>query len=147
MSRRQFVIGTLAGGVTIFAVGYAIFAVEPFRTFYGYAINAGSAAGVQRDVPLTWAVAIGSLAYSALITLVIGSRVRPVTFADGAKTGAVVGFLLWAAANFMLLGVTHVGNVTSTIGDSLLELVPGAMAGGVIGVVLGRLVRRPVKSA
>jgi hypothetical protein len=52
------------------------------------------------------------------------------------RTGAVVGYLLWFTANFMFLAVSNVGNVMSTLVDPLLELVPGAFAGGMVAAVL-----------
>jgi hypothetical protein len=39
----------------------------------------------------------------------------------------------------MFYGISNVGNLTSTLVDPLLELVPGALAGGVIAAVLGKI--------
>jgi hypothetical protein len=52
------------------------------------------------------------------------------------RTGAIVGYLLWFTANFMFFAVSNVGNVMSTLVDPLLELVPGAFAGGMVAAVL-----------
>jgi hypothetical protein len=52
------------------------------------------------------------------------------------RTGAVVGFLLWFTADFMFFAVSNVGNAVSTVVDPLLELVPGAFAGGMVAAVL-----------
>jgi hypothetical protein len=57
-------------------------------------------------------------------------------------TGAIVGFLMWTTSNFMLYGVTNVGDVTSTLLAPLIELVPGTVAGAVIAFVLGRISHR-----
>jgi hypothetical protein len=54
----------------------------------------------------------------------------------GVKVGAVVGFLVWFTADFMLYGISNLLNLTSTIIDPLLEVVPSAVAGGVIAMVL-----------
>ena len=51
------------------------------------------------------------------------------------RTGAIVGYLLWFTANFMFFAVSNVGNVMSTLVDPLLELVPGAFAGGMVAAV------------
>jgi hypothetical protein len=56
----------------------------------------------------------------------------------GIRIGAVVGFLLWFTADFMFYGLSNVGTLTSTVVDPLIELVPGAVAGGVIAIVLGK---------
>ena len=47
MHTKRFVIGTLAGAVTILAVGYVMFTAA-LGNFYAYAMNAGSATGVAR---------------------------------------------------------------------------------------------------
>jgi len=49
---KRFLIGTLVGGVILFATGYLIFELA-FGDFY--AANAGSATGVERDPQLMWA--------------------------------------------------------------------------------------------
>ena len=58
---------------------------------------------------------------------------------DPIRDGAVVSFLLWFTADFMLYGISNVGNLIGTVTDPLLELVPGAIAGGVIAFVFGRI--------
>jgi len=137
MHAKQLVIGTLVGAVTVLAIGYLMFTAA-LGNFYAYAMNAGSAAGVAREPQLFWAVALGALSYGALLTLVIGSRASNLTLGSGVKMGAIVSFLLWFTADFMLYGISNVGSLTTTIVDPLLELVPGAMAGGVIASVLRR---------
>jgi len=106
MDARRFVIGTLVGGVTVFASGTLIFAVAPFRDFLAYAMNAGSATGVAREPQLVWAVALGALSYSALVTLAIGSRASSLNIGAGIKIGALVGFLLWFTADFTFYGTS-----------------------------------------
>ena len=138
MDAKRFVIGTLVGGVTVFATGTLLFSIAPVRHFLDYAMNAGSATGVPREPQLVWAVALGALSYSALITLAIGYRADSLNTGSGIKIGAVVGFLLWFTADFMFYGISNVGSLTSTVVDPLLELVPGAVAGGVIAAVLGK---------
>jgi hypothetical protein len=139
MDPKRFVIGTLVGGVTVFATGTLLFSIAPVRDFLVYAMNAGSATGVAREPQLVWAVALGALSYSALITMAIGCRADSVSTGSGIKIGAFVGFLLWFTADFMFYGISNVGSLTSTVADPLLELVPGAVAGGVIAAVLGKI--------
>jgi hypothetical protein len=139
MSAKHILIGTIAGGGTVFLTGVALFAAPPLREFYRYAMNAGAATGVPRESPLLWAVLLGALSYGALVTLAIGNRTSPVSIGSGIRTGAVVGFLLWFTANFMFFGVSHVGSLATTTLDPLLELVPGAAAGGIVAAILGKV--------
>lgn len=139
MDAKRFVIGTLAGGITVLATGTLIFAIPLLRDFLGYALSSGSATGVAREPPLFWPVALGALSYGALITLAIGNLAQSPNIGAGIRIGAAVGFLLWFTADFMFYGISNVGSLTSTLVDPLLELVPGAMAGGVIAAVLSRI--------
>ena len=136
MEMKRLVTGTVVGGITLFVLGYLIFDLA-FAGFY--AANAGSAAGVARDAQLVWAVALGSLSYAALITLAIESRASSATVGTGVQMGAVVGFLLWFTADFILYGITNIANLTRTVVDPLLELVRGGLTGGVTAVVLAKI--------
>ena len=134
MDTKRLVTGTVIGGIVVFVAGYLIFDLA-FGAFYD--ANAGSATGVDRDAQLLWAVAVGSLAYAALITLGIGGRGSS-SVADGLKVGAVVGFLLWCTVDFTLYGISNVSNLTRTVVDPLLELVRGGIAGAAIAAVAGK---------
>ena len=118
--------------------GFFALRLGALSDFYVYAMNSGSATGVVRESPLVWAVVLGALSYGALVTLAIGSRTAPPSVAGGIRTGAIVGFLLWFTADFMLFGISNVGSLASTMLDPLLELVPGALAGGLVAGVLGK---------
>jgi hypothetical protein len=143
MSTKRFIVGTVVGGMTAFVAGYAMFLLPPLSRFYTYAMSAGSATGVARESPMLWAVLLGALSYAALVTLAIASRPGPTSAAGGIVIGAIVGFLLWLTANLMFFGISNVGNVASTLIDPLLELVPGAAAGGAVAVAFGRM--RPAR--
>jgi hypothetical protein len=53
--------------------------------------------------------------------------------------GAVVGFLVWFTADFMLYGISNVMNIASALIDPLLEAVPSALAGGAVAAALRRI--------
>ena len=132
MTAKQFAAGTVVGAATLSATGYVMFGIL-LANFYARALSAGSATGVPREALLFWAVGLGALSYSALV-----SRADSSTMGAGIKIGAVVGFLVWCTADFMLYGISNVLNLTSALIDPLLEVVPSAVAGGAIAVVLRR---------
>ncbi len=144
MDAKRTLIGTLAGGVALYATGYLIFNLA-FANFY--AANAGSATGVDRGTQLVWAMTLANLAYAALITFVIGNRLGTLSIGGGARIGAIVGFLLWCTADFVYYGSTNIANLTRTVVDPLLEVVHGGIGGAVIAAVLGRLSGPGRKSA
>jgi len=136
MDAKRFVVGTLVGGVVLYAVGYVIFTTI-FAAFY--AANAGSATGVDRGGELFWAMGLANLAYAALVTFAIGNRGASLSIGEGARVGAIVGFLLWCTADFVIYGTTNIANLTRTIVDPLLEIVHGGIGGAMIGAILSRM--------
>jgi hypothetical protein len=136
MDVKRFLVGTIAGGVALYATGYLIFNVI-FANFY--AANVGSATGVDRSIQIQWAEALAGLAYAALITFAIGNRSDALSLGVGARIGAIVGFLLWLTADFVFYGATNIANLTRTIVDPLLEFVHGGIGGAVIAAVLGTI--------
>ena len=114
MSARRLGIGTLVGGAAVLATG------------------------VERQSPLLWAVALGAL-HTAHSYPSRWGRGGSVSVGGGVAIGALVGLPLWFTANLMFYAISNVGNLTSTIVDSVLEPVPGAIAGGVIAALLGKI--------
>lgn len=136
MTTKQWVAGTIAGGIVVMALGYIV-----FEWLLGdfYAANGGSATGVSRDPQIVWAAAVGALAYAALILYALRSQAGSVNVSSGMKTGAVVGFLIWVCADFTLYGITNLNNLTLTIVDPLVELVRGGIVGAALGALLPKL--------
>jgi hypothetical protein len=133
---KRFIIGTVVGGITLYILGYVIFELA-FADFF--AANAGSATGVWKDPQVIWAIALGTLSYSALITLAIGTRAGSTTIVEGLKVGAIVGFLMWFGADLIIYGVWNLSNLTATIADSVLETIRAGIGGAVIAAVLGKI--------
>ena len=136
MTTKQWVAGTVVGGIVVFALGYLLFEVL-LKDFY--AANGGSATGVTRDPPVVWALAVGALAYAALILYAMKAQAASASVSSGMKIGATVGFLLWLCADFTLFGATNMSNLTVTMVDPLVELVHGGVTGAVLGALLPKL--------
>ena len=136
MDIKRLIIGTVVGGITLYILGYVIWDML-FAEFY--AANAGSATGVVKDPQAIWALALGTLSYAALLTLAIETRADSATIVDGLKIGALVGFLMWFAADFIIYGVWNLSSLTTTIVDPLLELIRAGISGAVIAGVLGKI--------
>ena len=133
MGTKRLVIGTLAGGIAMYLVGYLIWGVA----FVGFfAANAGSATDMARESRLVWAVVLGTFSLAALVTLAVGSQAGAATILNGLKIGAIVGFLVWFGVDFIHYGARNVWNLTATIVDPLLEIVRTGIGGAVIAVVL-----------
>jgi hypothetical protein len=136
METKRAVAGTVVGGIVLYVVGYLIF-TKAFASFY--AANAGSATGVDRGGELLWAMLVGNFAYAALVTYTLARRSGSWAIAEGARVGAIVGFLIWCTADFVFYGYSNIANLTRTIVDPLLEIVHGGIGGAVIAAVVGRM--------
>jgi hypothetical protein len=141
MNTKRLVIGTLVGASVLSATGYLIFGVL-LPDFYTTFLSAGSATGVARQPMLLWAIALGMLSYGLLVALAVESRSGSSTVRAGMRIGAVVSFLMWFTGDFILYGISNVGNVAGILVDPFLEAVPGAIAGGVVAAVLGHFRER-----
>ena len=93
--------------------------------------------GVMRDTPGIGWILIGQLGFGILTTLVISWR-DAASFARGARTGALLGFLMAIGYDFAQYGTSNLWSLTATLLDPLITAVLVASAGGVIGFVLGR---------
>lgn len=136
MDVKRLAIGTLVGGIVVYVLGYLIF-ILAFGSFYQ--ANLGSATGVTRDPEIMWAVFLGSCTYAALITVMIGITSGATTTGEAMKRGAIVGFLLWMTADFIVYGATNTANLTRTAVDPVLELIRGGISGGIISVLLAKV--------
>jgi hypothetical protein len=136
MNAKKLVVGIVVGTIVASIVGIVIFdnLVAGF-----YAAHMGSATGVMRESQLVWAVTLGTAAYAALITLALGTQPDGTTIVGGARTGAIVGLLLWGTADFVLLGIMNIHTPLLAIVDSLLEAVRAGFTGAAIAVVVARL--------
>lgn len=136
MSIKKLVVGIVVGTIIASIVGIIVFdnLVADF-----YSANMGSAIGVMRDEQLLWAVIVGTAAYSALITLALGTQPDGTTIVGGARTGAIVGLLVWGTADFVLLGVMNVHTPVLAIVDTVLEAIRAGITGAVIAAVLAKI--------
>jgi hypothetical protein len=134
MDAKRLLAGTIVGGIVLYVLGYLMFE-KALGSFY--AATAG--ASTDRGEVMQWALVLGNLAYAALITYTLGNRGEPLSVGRGATVGAIVGFLLWFTADFILYGSGDVASLTRTIVDPLAEIVHGGVGGAAIVAVLRRM--------
>ncbi len=130
MSQRT-VLAALAGAVTLFVLGYLTYVVLLAGFF---AANGATALGQ----PVFWAIFLGELAFGFLLAYIFSRWAAIKTFAGGFQGGAVIGILL--ALGFGLIQFGAFGNITLTavVADAVISLIRYGLAGGVVGLVLGR---------
>ncbi len=136
MDMKRLAIGTIVGGVALYAVGYLIFelAFGPY-----YAANVGSATGALRSQNLEWLLALSNLPLALLVTLGIESRPGTPSIASGFVTGAVIGFLVWLSVDAYYYGATNVWRFIIVLVDPPLSALAIGIGGAVIAAVLARM--------
>lgn len=126
---KNFLIATIAGGVTLFVLGYLIYAVLLADFFANDAIN---------PEPIMWAVTLGQLLSAAFLTIILGWK-GVANAKEGFQAGATIGVVMGLAFGLMMYG-TMVGmhTMATLIGDTVVSLVIYGIGGAVIATVLNR---------
>lgn len=133
MKEGRFWGAAVAGGVTLFLVGFVLWGLV-FEGFY--AAHAGTATGVVREEMDFFHLALGQFFWAVLLGMIIKSYAGVTGFVQGLKIGASVGFLAFLSVGLTQLSMTHLLDVTLAMVDPFVEAVWSGLGGGVIGLVL-----------
>jgi len=135
MDTKKFVLAGLAGGVSMFLLGW-LFYDKLFMNFF--AQHAGSATGVASENPHYPMLFIANLCWGFLLSLIFNKWATISTPLSGAKAGALIGFLFVAGIDLMLLALTNLSTFTGTAVDIAISTVVFAITGAVVGIVSGK---------
>jgi hypothetical protein len=136
MSAKQFSLATLAGGITLFILGY-LFYVVVLAGFF--AAHAGTATGAVREPPIIWGIFVAELALAALMTIIYGRWATISTAVGGLKAGAVIGLLYALNFGLVMFATTNTTDLTAVAVDLVVSAVRLGIAGAVIGLILGKV--------
>lgn len=136
MNAKRFAIGTLVGGVALFLLGFLLYGILLAKFFEA---NTGSATGVSKEAMEMWALALGNLAYAALLVYVFENWASISSFAGGLRAGLIIGLLVSLSYDLIMYGTTNIMNLTGVAGDVVVYAIMTGLAGGIIGWVLGRI--------
>ena len=132
MNAKKFVLAALAGGIVLVATGFLVYGVL-LREF----IQANSAAGLMKDQPDMGPLILGGLVWGSFLTLI--SRWSDAgSFAQGARTGAIVGLLVGLGINLVFYATMNLMEAVVIPINTVITSVRFALACGAIGAVLGR---------
>ena len=130
MSQRT-VLAAVAGAVTLFVLGFLTYAVL-LRDFF-----AANATAVQTE-PVLWAIAVGELAFGCLLAYIFSRWAGISTFTGGFQGGAIIGALMALGFGLIQFGAIGALNLTAVAAEVVISLIRYGIAGGVVGLVLGR---------
>ncbi|MFV1987176.1 MAG: hypothetical protein ACC682_07830 [Gemmatimonadota bacterium] len=134
MNGKRLVIGTLVGGVVLFALGYVIF-VLLMGDYYSKQITMP---GLERAAPIIWPQLLGTASLAALVTLCLEWSGAS-SAAQAFKIGAIVGLLAWLGVDLIFYGVTNMITLTQALVDPLLEAVRTGLGAVVIAGTLSKI--------
>ena len=130
MSQRT-ILAAVAGAVTLFVLGYLTYVVLLGDFF------ADHGAGTQAE-PVFWAIILGELALGCLMAHIFDRWASIRTFAGGFQAGAVIGCLLAIGFGLIKFGAFGGTDLTAVAVDTVVSVIRYGLAGGVVGMVLGR---------
>ncbi len=130
MDAKRFLIGTIVGGVTLFAVGFLV---------YGLALaNAYPATVIDREEPLLLWLFLAQFVWAALLTVILSKWPGASTAKGGFTAAAIVGLLVSTAFGLGFYAMTTLPTSVMSFVDPLLGAVIFGIAGAAIGWTLGR---------
>jgi len=131
---KNNILAVLGGTVALFGLGYLIYVV----LFGGATFHLGPGAkDVVTELNLP-AIILMEVLYAVLITIIFGRWAQIKTFATGAKAGLIIGALIGTASLLELYATTTLTNINGIAFGAVTYAVRYAVAGGVIGWLLGR---------
>lgn len=133
MNLQKLAIGSVAGGVVYFLLGYLCYGVL-LKDFFDSNTNPNFVADMEKMT--WWALILGNLFSGALLAYIFG-KANVSTAGGGASTGFVVGLLVALSFDLIMYGVLHSTTIKAVAADVAVSAVMSAIAGAVVGWVLG----------
>ncbi len=135
MSLNKILIATLAGTVTLVLVGFLVWGMLLAKFMAD-----NSTAGLMKpdSEMIWWAMIAGNLAGAFLVAYIFGKWANISTFLTGAQAGALIFGLMVAFFNLVWFASANFLTLNGVLVDIISSALVGAVAGGVIGLVLGR---------
>jgi hypothetical protein len=133
--------GTVAGAVVFFLGGWLIYGII-LKSYFDGTMSA-SAKSVMNTEPNFVPLILAQFAFGALFAIIFERWAAIRTFAGGLKAGALIMFLIALGFDLQMSAFfkdMHVGSpYMPLVVDLIAATTLGALAGGVIGLVLGMM--------
>jgi hypothetical protein len=133
MNQARLWVASLAGGATLFVVGFLLWGLV-FAGFFE--AHVGTATGVLKAEMDFIHLAIGQYFWGLLLAVVIGRWAKVSGFGAGMKIGAVMGFLMSLSVSLNQYSMTNLFDLATALTDPFVSAIWSGLGGGVIGLVL-----------
>ncbi len=134
MDTKKLLMGTLAGGLSFFFVGYIIYGIAMVGFFNEHI---AACAGRPMEEIVWWALILGNIASGALLTYIFLKWANVSSFGGGLSAAAAIGFFMALSMNLLRFSTSNMIDLTGALVDVGAATVLAAISGGVIGAVLG----------
>lgn len=139
MNIKKLLLGGIAGGVAFFLLGWLIFGMLLMDFMSN---NPGTAGNVHREEPEFLYLAVGNLLFGLMFAYIfIKGNIQ--SFGSGLISGGIIGALMSAGFNCIMYGTSTITSKTAMAADVGGMTLMCALAGAVIGMVLGMGSNRP----
>ena len=135
MNTKNFFLGGIVGGVVYFLLGWLFYGTLLTTFFHEHP---GTATNVEKpmDQMVWWALILGNLLTGFLLAYIF-SKSGVSTLASGLVTGAVVGLLMCTSIDLIMYATTNISSKKAMAADVATFTVMSAIAGAVVGAVMG----------
>ena len=136
----RVLVGSVAGAAALFALGYLIFGIMIVSFMREHTFQY---AGMMKETPDLIMLFLSNLVMAAMLAIVFEHWTSTRTFIGGSKLGALLGFFVALNIDLSELGYMNLYRGYAPIPvDVMAETVRTALAGGVIGAVLGLMKKK-----
>jgi uncharacterized membrane protein len=134
MDTKKFVLGTLAGGVAYFLLGFIIYAIlmEDF-----FAANTVKGIMKSETEMKYYPMIAGNLAHAALLSFIFLRWASIKSFSGGLQAGAIIGFFMASGFDLITYDTSKIMSIIGTLADIVVYTIMTGLVGGVVGAVLG----------
>ena len=132
--KNNFLLAVLAGSAIAFFGGWFIFGVL-FSDYYMSNTNEAAKALIKSE-PEIWAIAIGNIAWTFLITYVL-QKTASTNFAKGFITSLWVSLLIILVFDLSIYAFWNIYNFGFVVVDVIISSVFWGIVGSVSGAILG----------
>ncbi len=123
---KNNVLAVICGTIALFGLGYLIYIVLGFEF---------QEATKETDIPH---IILMEVLYATLVTIIFAKWAGIKTFATGAKAGLLIGAFIGGCATLHSFATTDLTDIMGIVTAIVTFGIRFAVAGGVIGYMLGR---------
>ena len=131
---KNKVLAVIGGTIALFGLGYLIYVI----IFGDATFMLGSGAeAASKDLNIGVIILMEAL-YALLLTIIFSKWAQIKTFSTGAKAGFIIGLLVGLCGSLELYATTTLTTAEGIAYSGITWAIRWAVAGGVIGWLLGR---------